>query len=177
MGKWALCTGMCIAVLMASGAAEGKPAARVLDLKPGYAVELRGENGTDISGQTAATPEDYETASVDHLLGRDGRYFVGSVAVAPGATRRTPPPKPGVVRFKAIEYPQGQTALVVENGYSSALTYHLEILAGGKKHKATVCLVKPHSRTIEHWPGKVSVLDVHEPKLIPWDKDSRVVCG
>jgi hypothetical protein len=145
----------------------------------GQSITLEGERAERLVGKTAAELRDFEKDGVDRLFGKNGRYLVGSVTVHPDSPRASlvPRPQPGTVRFRSMEYPRGQTVLVVENGYPQALTYHLDLLVRKQRKRTTVCIVTPGKRTIEHWPYKVRAMEISDVHLSIWSQGQRPACG
>jgi hypothetical protein len=119
-----------------------------------------------------------EAVSLGRLWAQDGRYTGARYGVS-ADKGEIPVPTPVTaeeVHFTLVQFPEGQSALVVKNGYDRALIYRARIHRGKRRTSATVCLVIPRKRGIEHWPYRIDAVEISEMRLEPWQRGNPILC-
>jgi hypothetical protein len=156
---------------------EPSPAIRVA---MGEAVTVEISNtGEAVAGRRAQGGlSTAEAVSLRRLWTQDGRYTGARYGVTAGkdGIPIPAPVTPGEVHLTLVQFPKGQSALVVKNGYDRALVYRARLHRGNRRSSATVCLVIPGKRGIEHWPFRIDAVEISEMRLEPWQRGNPILC-
>ena len=170
------------AILVLAAAAASMPAiaAEPVVLSTGEAVEMsiRRDGEIVVRERGRARLSAFDEASLRHLL-RNHPDATGPNAVPLGKDDGLPEPervKSGRVRIKFVEFPPGDSALVLENGYARALVYRARIRSGDQSAPTDVCLVMPGKRGFEHWPYRIDSIELSRLRLEKWKPRDGIRC-
>ncbi|HEX8655632.1 MAG TPA: hypothetical protein VF693_10465 [Allosphingosinicella sp.] len=83
---------------------------------------------------------------------------------------------PGAVRIKLVSLGPDSTLLVLENGYDRGLSYRATIAAPGEAVATDVCQVMPRRFSLEHWPYRITRLELSGFRLVPWIEGQDPIC-
>lgn len=163
----------------AQALARGEPGAAIrIAMDEAVAVQIS-DTGEAVAGRRGRGElSAAEAVSLRRLWTEDGRYTGARYGVTAGkdGIPVPAPVTPGEVNFTLVQFPQGQSALVVKNGYDRALVYRARLHRGKRRSSATVCLVIPGKRGIEHWPFRIDAIEISEMRLEPWQRGNPVLC-
>jgi hypothetical protein len=134
-------------------------------------VEARGPARTN--GYEAFQGQEFASGKRDGANGATGmpmRDDAGNPA--------TPSPQAGKIRVRFTPVsPQGQSMLVIENGYGQGLVYRATIHARGRSAPTDVCLVMPGKVGLEHWPFAIERIELGAFRLVDWKSGDPVPCA
>jgi len=176
---WA--TAVALLSLAAPAQAERRSPSVTIDAGESVVVTID-DGGRPHETARAAAPRltRFEAAAVWNLthgvygeaVGPDSAPIVAGENGIPDA----PPITPGTLRIKLVSLGPDSTLLVLENGYDRGLSYRATILAPGEATSTDVCQVMPRRYSLEHWPYRITRLELSGLRLVPWIEGQVPIC-
>jgi hypothetical protein len=150
-------------------------------LDTGQAATLRIDpaGAVTVADGGAAALSAYDRRALELTTGLTLEEASGPNAVAFNAEQHgmaAPPIAPGAVRILFARLDNGQSLLVLENGYDQALVYRARIHIGGRSVPTDVCTALPGLRGYEHWPDRIDRIELTGVRLEPWPEGQRPRC-
>lgn len=158
------------------------PAFAQTTVQSGHEVTLTiAADGTvSASDRGTVTPNKFETwagalfasGKMDDAAGANARPMSDGEEGSPPTP--TAPPDAVSVRFTATA--QGQSLLVLANGYDRGMRYHAKLRRNGKSETTDVCIVMPQKTGLEHWPYPIDAIELTDIRLVPWQPEDGISC-
>jgi hypothetical protein len=157
----------------------GSPVSAGLPLSPGQSISVRLGSGNDLRvlGARRAELADNDRLVIRQLVGTS----CDTPQCAPVAFRDAAPIslpiRPSEIKFSFVTVEGKHSVLIIENGYSQAVTYRARIRKSGQEAPTDVCLVLPFKRGYEHWPYAIDKLTLSDVSLRRWSEGDAITCA
>jgi hypothetical protein len=156
------------------------PALAGFPIPPGFeltmTIDAKGEPFVIGIGRATLTPQDRAALATLATIDCKTPQCAPLAMKDDGALPKPAPLKPNTVVI-AFVVENGQSGLIIRNGYDMGFVYRARITRDGREGPTDVCLVMPKKRGYEHWPYPISQIELSDLSLRPWKPKDGLPCA